>query len=198
MNKEAIPPKIVIVSGPNGAGKSTSAPTLLKGPFAVDEFINADVIAKGISAFSPEKAAIPAGRVMLKRLRDLVKQQTSFAFETTLASRSFAQWLAKASQSGYQIGLLFLYLPSVELAVARVQERVMLGGHNVPEPDIRRRYEAGLRNFFKIYRPLCNYWRFYDNSNEYDPKLLASGENSHENSANEAKWAKIKEGQGIQ
>ena len=190
-------PKIVIVAGPNGAGKSTSAPTLLKGPFAVDEFINADVIAKGISAFSPEKAAIPAGRVMLKRMRDLVNLRTSFAFETTLASRSFAQWLSKASQRGYLIGLLFLYLPTVELAVARVKERVMLGGHNVPEPDIRRRYEAGLSNFFQIYRPLCNYWSFYDNSIEYSPQLLASGKNSHECPADETKWTKIKEGLAI-
>ena len=197
MSRETTP-KIVIVAGPNGAGKSTSAPMLLKGPFAVDDFINADVIARGISAFSPEKAAIPAGRVMLKRLRDLVELGTSFAFETTLASRSFTRWLTKASHSGYQIGLLFLYLPSVELAVARVKERVMLGGHNVPEQDIRRRYEKGLSNFFQIYRPLCNYWRFYDNSNEYDPRLLASGENSHESPIDETNWTKIKEGQGIQ
>jgi len=132
-------PSIVIVAGPNGAGKSTVAPALLHGTLAVDEFVNADVIASGLSAFDPESAAIAAGRVMLARLHELAEQRESFAFETTLASRTFAPWLRDLRASGYQIHLLFLWLPSAEFALDRVADRVRAGGHNVPAETVRRR-----------------------------------------------------------
>lgn len=109
-------PSVVILAGPNGAGKSTAAPALLQGALAVNEFVNADVIARGLSAFDPDAAAIAAGRVMLTRMRELAAHHTSFAFETTLASRTFAPWLRELRTSGYDIHLVFLWLSSAELA----------------------------------------------------------------------------------
>jgi predicted ABC-type ATPase len=124
-------PSVVILAGPNGAGKSTVAPALLQGALAVNEFVNADVIARGLSAFDPESAAIAAGRVMLTRIRELAEQRVNFAFETTLASRSFAPWLRELRASGYEIHILFLWLPSADFALDRVAERVRAGGHDV-------------------------------------------------------------------
>jgi predicted ABC-type ATPase len=169
------PPLIVLLGGCNGAGKSTTAPALLQGPLAVSEFVNADVIARGLSAFHPERTAIDAGRIMLDRLHELAARQVSFAFESTLASRSFVPWIAQLCATGYEFGLLFLWLSNPEHAVARVAERVRLGGHDVPEETIRRRYFGGLRNFFELYQPLANMWRFYENSQPFDPRLIASG-----------------------
>lgn len=157
-------PSIVILAGPNGAGKSTVAPALLHGALAVDEFVNADVIARGLSAFDPESVALTAGRVMLARLHELAEQRVSFAFETTLASRTFAPWLRDLKASGYAVHLFFLWLPSADFAVERVAERVRAGGHNVPTQTIRRRYGAGLRNFFTLYEPLASTWSVYDSS----------------------------------
>ncbi len=169
-------PRIIMICGPNGAGKSTSAPELLQGGMGVDEFINADVIAHGLSAFRPEKAAIKAGRVMLSRLNELASQKLNFAFETTLAARSFVPWLTELKSVGYYFSLCFFWLESPELAVDRVAERVADGGHNIPKDVIMRRYEAGLFNFFRFYMPLADHWRFYDNSCAFSPVLIASGE----------------------
>ena len=137
------PPSVVILAGPNGAGKSTAAPALLQGALAVDEFVNADVIARGLSAFEPDRVAIAAGRIMLARLDELAAQRVDFAFETTLATRSFAPWLLGLTLSGYDVHLFFLWLSSADLAVARVADRVRAGGHHVPEAVVRRRYSAG-------------------------------------------------------
>jgi predicted ABC-type ATPase len=141
----------------------------------VTEFVNADIIARGLSAFAPEKAALAAGRIMMQRLKGLAAERRDFAFETTLASRSFAPWLKELQASGYQVHLLFLWLSSPELAVSRVAERVRAGGHHVPEPTIRRRYRAGLRNFFELYRPLADNWSFWDNSDLPGLRLVAEG-----------------------
>jgi predicted ABC-type ATPase len=124
---------VVVLSGPNGAGKSTAAPSLLKGRLSVDQFVNADEIARGLAGFAPETAAIPAGRIMLTRLRELAAARADFAFESTLASRSFARWLESLTSGGYRFHLVFLWLPSADLAVARVRDRVRQGGHDVPE-----------------------------------------------------------------
>ncbi len=168
-------PHIIIIAGPNGAGKSTTAPSLLQGTLGVKEFVNADVIAQGLSAFQPEMAAFHAGRIMLERLHYLEKERVNFAFETTLASRTFAPWIDDLRKKGYICHLVFLWLPSPEFAVARVQERVRMGGHNVPEEVVRRRYKAGIRNFFQLYQPLTESWRFYDNSDPSGPKVIAAG-----------------------
>ena len=166
-------PSLVIIAGPNGAGKSTAAPILLKETFATPEFVNADVIAQGLSGFAPENSAFEAGRIMLRRLRQLARDRRSFAFETTLASRSFAPWIAKERGRGYQFILIFLWLSSADLAVQRVKERVRLGGHSVPEDIVRRRYASGLQNFFELYEPLADGWMIYDNSAYARPELIA-------------------------
>ncbi len=167
-------PSDMILAGPNGAGKSTVVPALLQGTLAVNEFVNADVIAKDLSATDPDSAAIAAGRVMLARLRELAGQRVSFAFETTLASRTFAPWLRELRASGYGVQVVFLWLPSADFAIERVADRVRSGGHNVPEKTIRRRYRSGLRNFCTLYMPIVSAWRLYDSSSLV-PRLIADG-----------------------
>ena len=168
-------PHVVVLAGPNGAGKTTLAPFLLKDLLGVLEFVNADVLAGGLSAFTPDRAAFAAGRIMLARLRELARQRASFAFETTLASRSFAPFLTQLRQKDYHVHIVFLWLPTAERALARVAERVQMGGHDVPEDTVRRRFGAGLRNLFALYQPLATTWRMYDNSRAGRPRLVARG-----------------------
>jgi len=169
------PPSVVVLAGPNGAGKSTAAPALLRGRLAVGHFVNADEIARGLSAFEPESVAVPAGRIMLTRLKELARDRRNFAFETTLATRSFAPWIRSLSEAGYEFHLVFLWLPSADLAVARVADRVVQGGHHVPEEVIRRRHAAGMRNFQDLYRPLSTSWQVYDNSRRTRLRSIARG-----------------------
>lgn len=157
-------PKVVVIAGPNGAGKSTTAPLLLREALEVDEFVNADTLASGLSAFAPEQVAIAAGRLMLRRLDDLASQGCDFAFETTLASRSFAPWLKQLEARGYDINLIYLWLHDATLAIDRVAERVRRGGHGIPSAIVARRYERGLVHFFGLYRPLADFWLMLDNS----------------------------------
>lgn len=171
-------PHVIVISGPNGAGKTTAAPTLLNETLQVSDFVNADTIAQGLSAFAPETAAIQAGRTMLTRMRYLASQRENFAFETTLASRTFAPWLAKLKAEGYFFHLIFLRLEDADLAVSRVNERVRMGGHFVPEETVRRRYESGLKNFFTLYKKLADSWQMYDNSRMGCFDLIASNMNN--------------------
>ncbi len=167
-------PHVIVIAGPNGAGKSTAAPAFLKGALGITEFVNADTIAQGLSAFNSEKAAFHAGRVMLERLQQLADDRENFAFETTLASKTFVPWIKRLIADGYAFHLLFLWLPSPEFAIARVAERVRLGGHHVPDDTVRRRYRAGLENFFDRYMPLADAWHMFDNSCEAEPQLIAT------------------------
>lgn len=187
-------PHIIVIGGPNGAGKSTTAPALLKGTLGVAEFVNADTIAEGLSAFQPEGAAFHAGRVMLERIRFLAKERVDFAFETTLASRTFVPWIKELKQTGYIFHLVFLWLPNEEFAMARVAERVHMGGHNVPEETIRRRYTKGMRNFFRLYKPLADTWRLYNNAYPSGPELIATGgEKTGEKVYNTDLWNMMRE-----
>lgn len=186
---------LIIIAGQNGASKTTTAPALLDKALQVDAFVNADTIAQGLSAFQPEKEAIEAGRIMLKRIRNLAEQKTNFAFETTLSTRTFAiNLIPELKKQGYQFHLTFLWLQSPELAVSRVNERIKMGGHSVPEATIRRRYQAGLRNFFSLYKPLTDSWQIYDNSNSKNLSLIAS-ETAEKNLTirNETIWKKLLE-----
>jgi predicted ABC-type ATPase len=169
-------PQVVIIAGPNGAGKSTLAPALLRDTFGLLEFVNADTISAGLSAFNAETVAFDAGRVMLTRLRELAANKRNFAFESTLATRSYAPWISFLIQEGYEFHLLFLWLNTAELAIQRVAERVRNGGHSVSEDVIRRRYSRGLENLSRLYIPLANTWVVYDNSGAGSPLLVASGE----------------------
>lgn len=188
-------PQLVVIAGPNGAGKSTAAPRLLRDTLDVAEFVNADAIASGLSGFRPESAAIQAGRVMLRRLRELASNRTDFAFESTLASRSFAPWIRQLKQNGYVFRLAFLWLPSPEVAAARVAARVRAGGHDIPDTTIRRRYYSGLGNFFNLYRPIADDWRFYDNAETSGPRLISLGRSTADIEIRDVNlWMEISEG----
>lgn len=169
-------PLVIAIAGPNGAGKTTLAPFLLRDRFGLTEYVNADTIALGLSAFRPEGAAFEAARVMLKRMRGLADAGSDFAFETTLATRSYAVWLRSLKRHGYSFHLTFLWLRSAELAIERVRSRVISGGHDVPEEVIRRRYVRGARNFFESYQPLADSWVLYDNSVSGEEVKVAVGE----------------------
>ena len=164
-------PHVIIIAGPNGAGKSTTAPYLLKDLLGVTEFVNADVIAQGLSAFATEAVAFQAGRIMLNRLHQLANNRRNFAFETTLSTRSYAGFLRQLKVKGYRVYLIYLWLPTPEMSIARVAERVRNGGHYVPDDVVHRRYQRGLNNFFNLYKPLADQWRFYDNADFEDAKL---------------------------
>jgi len=155
-------PTVYVIAGPNGAGKTTFATTFL--PQFVDcrEFLNADLIAAGLSPFAPETQNIRAGRLLLTRMRELTEAGEDFGFETTLAGRSYVRQFQEWRKRRYEIVLFFLWLPDVELAVARVGRRVQEGGHNVPVADIRRRFIAGINNFQRTYRTLADSCWLYD------------------------------------
>jgi predicted ABC-type ATPase len=168
--------QIVILAGPNGAGKTTFAREFL--PFEADcpLFINADLIAAGLSPFQPETAAIRAGRLMLQEIDRNAEEGRNFAFETTLAGHTYLRRIERWRVSGYRVKLLFLSLSTAEEAIARVALRVQQGGHSVPETVIRRRFVAGMRNFLQIYRSRVDYWQWLDNSG-MTPRLLDEGTN---------------------
>ena len=187
-------PHVVVISGPNGAGKTTAAPALLNEALHVSHFVNADTIAQGLSAFAPEKAAIQAGRAMLQRIHQLADDGENFAFETTLASRSFAPWIAGLKEKGYLFHLSFLRLDCADLGVSRVAERVRLGGHSVPEDTIRRRYHSGLKNFFSLYKDIADSWQLYDNSKMGSLLMIASKMNNHFEVRDNNIWQQLVEG----
>lgn len=168
-------PQVVIIAGPNGAGKSTLAPYLVRDTFGLLEYVNADPIALGLSAFDSASMSLEAGRLMRDRLHGLAEHRRNFAFETTLASRSYASWIRRLREADYQFHLVFFWLSSVELAIERVEGRVRSGEHPVPEEVIRRRYHRGLANFFNLYQPLADTWATYDNSGSGTPLLVAAG-----------------------
>lgn len=169
-------PHVVVIGGANGAGKSTAAPFLLPEALGIAEFVNADTIARGLCAFAPETVAVEAGKLMLGRVRALARERANFAFETTMASRSFAPWLGGLRQEGYSVHLAYLWIESPGAARARVEERVSLGGHDIPDDVVERRYRAGMRNFWGLYRKACSTWRVYHSSSTDGLVLVAHGQ----------------------
>jgi predicted ABC-type ATPase len=170
------PKRIIIIAGPNGAGKTTFAGEFLPNEAACVTFINVDLIAAGLSPFAPEQMAVRAGRLMLEEIRRRVRLGDSFAFETTLSGRSYARLIPVWKGAGYRVKLLFLSLPSAELALARVAARVAQGGHAVAEDVVRRRFDSGLRQFHEVYRLIVDSWVLFDNSGPV-PVLLEAGDN---------------------
>lgn len=156
--------KVIVIAGPNGAGKTTFAREFLPNEGACPIFVNADLIAAGLSPFSPESAAIQAGRIMLQELSRHFSAGESFAFETTLSGRGYVNHIRQWRSAGYRVKLIFLQLNNAEEAIARVAQRVRQGGHNIPEATIRRRFAAGRDNFEQLYAPLVDAWALYDNS----------------------------------
>jgi predicted ABC-type ATPase len=157
-------PNLFIIAGCNGAGKTTASFNILPEILECKEFVNADIIAAGLSPFQPETVAIAAGRLMLQRIENHITDKIDFAFETTLATKSYVNTITKAKQNGYEITLLFFYLNAFELAIERVKKRVASGGHNIPKDVIERRYKSGLQNLFKLYLPLTDNFILCDNS----------------------------------
>ena len=155
---------LYIIAGCNGAGKTTASFTILPEKLECLEFVNADEIARGLSPFQPEKVAIEAGRAMLGRVENLLNENSNFAFETTLATKSYKNTILRAQENGYNVTLLFFWLRTVELAKERVRIRVAEGGHNIEEDVIERRYLNGIRNLFDIYLPIANETLIFDNS----------------------------------
>lgn len=174
--------KIIIIAGPNGAGKTTFAREFLPNEAHCRTFINADLIAAGLSPFAPELAAIKAGKIMLSNIDELVAQGRSFALETTLSGNGYARAIPRWQALGYHVKLIFLQLPNAETAIARVAERVQQGGHDIPEATIRRRFAAGLQLFEQRYKPLVDVWLHFDNSGE-SPILINWSENEPETSS---------------
>lgn len=164
-------PKIIIIAGPNGAGKTTFAREFLPQEAGCPVFVNADLIAAGLSPFAPERAAIQAGRLMLEAIAQHVGKGENFAFETTLSGKGYARQIPQWRQLGYRVELFFLSLTSADMAVQRVAERVRQGWHDIPEATIRRRFAAGLQLFRNVYQPLVDQWTVYDNSGD-EPILI--------------------------
>ena len=170
-------PRAILIAGPNGAGKTTFAREFLPAEGNCPTFINADLIAQGLSPFRPETMAVEASRLMLERVRQMAAERQDFAVETTLAGRAYLRMIREWQGSGYQVELMFLQLPSADLAVERVRQRVAQGGHNIPEPVIRRRFVRGLENFHALYCNAVDAWQVFDAS-RWPPVLLDNGVNS--------------------
>ncbi len=179
-----------IVAGPNGSGKTTFAKEFLPDDVRCLRFVNADLIAQGLSPFSPKIAAIKAGRLVLEQIAGYAKQGADFAFETTLAGKSYVQLFRRLRAAGYHLHLYFLWIPSPELALARIRERVAEGGHDVPASDVRRRFRRGLNNLFGLYRPLVDSWRLFDNAGR-EPLLIAREQNRRLTVVNEERYQTI-------
>lgn len=165
------PQRIIIIAGPNGAGKTTFAREILPNEAGCPVFINADLIAAGLSPFAPEQAAIKAGRLMLEAMAEHLVRGESFAFETMLSGMAYARSIPRWRSAGYHVALIFLSLPSSDVAIDRVAERVRQGGHSVPPDVIRRRFRAGRKNFEGVYQALVDEWAEYDNSGN-EPRLI--------------------------
>ena len=164
-----------IVAGSNGAGKTTFATRFLPHYADCVNFINPDLIARGLSPFDPDAALARAGRLVLESIQDASKSRADFAFETTLSGRSYVRVIRDLRARGYRIHMFYLWIPGPELALLRIRERVQKGGHNVPAQDVRRRYDRTLVNLFSLYRPLLDTLRVFDNSTA-EPRLIFEDE----------------------
>ncbi len=172
-------PNLYIIAGCNGAGKTTASYTVLPEILDCKEFVNADNIAAGLSPFNPESVALEAGRIMLKRINELLEEETDFAFETTLSTKSYVSFIKKAQLKGYNITLLYFWLGSPEMAFERVAKRVRSGGHNIPQDVIERRYYRGVKNLFELYKPISDNWFIVDNRG-MKSEIIAQGANQLE------------------
>lgn len=164
--------RVYIIAGSNGSGKTTFAGKFLPDYAKCPHFVNTDLIAQGLSPFSPQIAAMKAGRIVIGQIDDLAGKGVNFAFETTLAGKAYLKTLKRLKGAGYSLHLFFLWITTVELALARIKDRVSDGGHDVPVGDVRRRFKRGIYNLFRFYKPLLNSWMLFNNS-DVTPTLIA-------------------------
>ena len=169
---------VYIIAGPNGSGKTTFAKLFLPDYVNCPNFVNADLIAQGLAPFEPRAAAIKAGKLVLQQIHEYARRGVDFAFETTLSGKSYVSLLTELKSKGYTCHLFFLWIPSPELAIARIKDRVAEGGHHVPTVDVRRRFARGINNFFNLYESLLDSWMLFDNS-KTKPMLIAKRRNGH-------------------
>ena len=165
-------PRVIIFGGPNGAGKSTHADAILTA-LGMNTFVNADLIARGLVGRNTGTVAFAAGRIMLRRLDELVAARADFSFESTLSSRTVAPLLRRCKALGYKVSIYYFSVHSADIAVKRVARRVLMGGHSIPETDIRRRFVRSAANFFSLYSPLADEFSVYDNSVDNDARIIA-------------------------
>jgi predicted ABC-type ATPase len=184
------PPRVVIFAGPNGAGKSTHADAILAA-LGIETFVNADYIARGLSGRNTDAVAFEAGRIMLKRLRQLSDAGADFAFESTLSSRTFATFLRALKRKGYVVAIYYFSLANAHLAIRRVKLRVVLGGHDVPPEVVRRRFGRSLNNFFSLYLPLADEWTLFDNSTSPHARTVAATLDNQLTVLETATWKKL-------
>lgn len=183
---------LYIIAGCNGAGKTTASFTILPDILDCKEFVNADEIARGLSPFQPDKVSFEAGRIMLNRIEDLFRDNQSFAFETTLATKSYKNKIIEAKQNGYEVTLLFFWLNNIDLAIERVATRVQEGGHNIPTDVIIRRYKRGISNLFDIYIPIVDEFMIFDNSDGKRDLVINKLKNSEIEIYDEVIYERIK------
>ncbi|MHC4439096.1 MAG: zeta toxin family protein [Planctomycetota bacterium] len=167
---------VYIIAGPNGAGKTTFAIKFLPEYAKCHNFINADLIAHGLSPFSPGAAAIRAGKLVLEQIHEFAKKRVDFAFETTLSGKLYVNLFKSLKKKGYKIHIFFLWVPNSDLVVSRIKSRVAQGGHDVPVRDVLRRFNRSISNFFKLYQPLADSWMLFDNAG-LTPILIAESKN---------------------
>ena len=187
---------VYIIAGSNGAGKTTFAKTFLAEYAKCDHFVNADLIALGLSPFSPRQAAIKAGKLVLEQIKQFTDAGIDFGFETTLSGVTYLKYLQRLKQEGYTIHIFFLWIPGFELAIGRIKDRVEQGGHSVPSEDVKRRFGRSLENFWKEYRPLAEQWMLFDNS-QTTPQLIARKQNANLDVLNPALLESITKKAGI-
>lgn len=183
---------LYIIAGCNGAGKTTASLTILPEIIECKEFVNADEIAKGLSPFQPEKVAFESGKIMIRRINELLREGENFAFETTLSTRSYKNKILQAKEEGYTVTLLFFWLKNVELAKERVKIRVKEGGHNIPKNVIERRYFRGINNLFEIYLPIVDGALIFDNSYGKHELIAQRTVDNHIDIVNEKKFNELK------
>jgi len=183
---------VYVIAGPNGSGKTTFARKFLPDYVKCRNFVNADLIAQGLSPFSPRSAAIRAGKIVLSQIHEFVRVGIDFSFESTLSGKLYVNLFKELKTKGYKLHLFFLWIPNAELAIARIADRVAEGGHDVPVQDVRRRFKRSIRNFFKLYQPLLDSWMLFDNAGSI-PALIAKTKKGQILIINQKLFKKIEE-----